>query len=86
MHLLTVERAYERVLACVQLFAGPAGLPFPYWIDVGTDPARIAAPRERRAHIFALEPVDGFAGLMEEAGINNRITPVGFTLAGRAAR
>ena len=67
MHILAVERAYARVLATVQLFAGPGGLPQAYWVDLGRDPARIAMPREVRAHVFALEPVNGFDGVMEEA-------------------
>jgi hypothetical protein len=77
MHILAVERSYDRAISFVQLFAGRGGLPFPYLVDLGIDPARIAMPRERRVRLFVMEPVSGddgvFDGVMEDPGTTNRI-------------
>jgi hypothetical protein len=92
MHILVAERAYDRATALVQLFAGPGGLPFPYLVDLGVDPMRVATPRERVVRIFTMEPVNGYNGVIEEPQVTNRIhvPPPGIltrlrTVEGRAA-
>jgi len=60
MHILTVQRTYDVILAHAQFFAGPHMLPPPYVIRIGRNPARIAAPREIRGHQFViLDPAAG---------------------------
>ena len=67
------ERVYERATALVQLFAGPGGLPFPYLVDLGMDPAQIASPRARVVRVFAMEPVDECDGVAEDPPVTNRV-------------
>jgi hypothetical protein len=82
MHVLGVEKSYIYVVAHVQLFAGPNCMPLPYQVNIGTNPARIDTRLERQARVFALDPLDGFDGVMQETAVNTFVVPVGFTLAG----
>jgi hypothetical protein len=70
MHILTVNRTYDHIVAHVQLFAGPRSLPPPYRICVGRNPSRIDRGRELRAHQFVIlnpSASSGAVGIMEDA-------------------
>lgn len=78
MHILVVERRYERINAYVQLFAGPRSLPPLYEVGLGIDPSRIARRREWRAHQFVIldpRPGRGPVGVMEDLQPANYIAP-----------
>jgi hypothetical protein len=49
MHILMVERTYQRIIGWFQPFAGPRTLAPLYAVDIGMDPARIVARREQGA-------------------------------------
>lgn len=58
-HILFVERDYFGVGGYAQFFVGPESLPFPLQIRIGGNPSRLALPRERQAHGYVIETVDG---------------------------
>jgi hypothetical protein len=79
MHILMVERTYQRIIGWFQLFAGPRTLAPLYAVDIGMEPARIVARREQRAHQFViLDPrrERGPIGVMEGMQPANYIRPV----------
>ena len=78
MHILWVERTYQKIVAHAQFFAGPRSLPPPYTISIGRNPSRIVSRPEQRAHQFViLDPTaaSGMVGIMEDAQPAQYITP-----------
>lgn len=78
MHILAVERTYQRIFAHAQFFAGPQSLPPPYKISIGRNPSRIVSRPEQRAHQFViLDPTtnSGIVGVMEDAQPAQYIRP-----------
>ncbi|MFQ5902303.1 MAG: hypothetical protein ACE5JO_01300 [Candidatus Binatia bacterium] len=78
MHILTVERAYNSIVAHAQFFAGPHSLPPPYKVWIGRNPSRIDRGRELRAHQFVINPTATSAavGVMEDAQPAQRVWPI----------
>jgi hypothetical protein len=78
MHILAVERSYERIVVFAQFFVGPQSLPPPYTVSVGRDPSKIFSRPEQRAHQFViLDPTgsSGVVGVMEDAQPAHYIRP-----------
>jgi hypothetical protein len=70
MHVLSVERSHERIVAQAQFFLGPQHLPFPFEVSVGRNPRRVYMPSELLAHMFVYQGQDapaGVDGVMEDA-------------------
>ncbi len=79
MHILSAERTADRIISLCQFFAGPHCLPPSYEVSIGRDPARIARPRESRAHHFVYlgeESPEGYDGVMADFQPVQRVTPV----------
>jgi hypothetical protein len=69
MHILAVERTYDRIVGWFQPFVGPRSLLPLYEVSIGMDPSRIARRREQKAHQFViLDPraASGEVGVMED--------------------
>jgi hypothetical protein len=78
MHILAVERTYQRIVAHAQFFVGPQSLSLPYAVVLGRNPSRIVSRTEQRAHQFViLDPTasSGFVGVMEDAQPAQYIRP-----------
>ena len=79
MHILGVERSYQRIVGWFQPFAGPRTLAPLYEVYIGMDPSRIAFRREQKAHQFViLDPRREGApiGVMEDLQPANYIRPI----------
>lgn len=78
MHILTVDRTYNSIVAYAQFFAGPHSLPVPYKVWVGRNPLRIDRGRELRAHQFVIlnpSKTSGAVGVMEDAQPAHSVFP-----------
>jgi hypothetical protein len=70
MHILSIERTYQSLVAHAQFFVGPQSLPLPHTVSIGQNPSRIDSRPEQGAHQFViLDPTasSGFVGMMEDA-------------------